>query len=123
MYLFYCDKLNNYSKTPLFYTNIVLGEDLIMLYEGVRHYKKRDCFKYLQDFISGNYLGKVAILYGLRRTGKTTLLFQLLKDLPIDKTAHIKIRDKDNMSNLIKDLNVLKNLPDINISLSTKSPC
>ncbi len=39
MYLFYCDKLNNHGKTPLFYTNIVLWEDLKMLYEGVRHYK------------------------------------------------------------------------------------
>ena len=95
------------SQTPEFYTNVVTGTGLRALANSVAKYGKRDCFSTLQKFVAGSYDGKICILYGLRRTGKTTLLFQMLSDLPIEKTAYIKVQTTDDMSRLTKDLKVL----------------
>ena len=95
------------SQIPEFYTNVVTGTGLQALANSVAKYGKRDCFSTLQKFVAGSYDGKICILYGLRRTGKTTLLFQMLSELPIEKTAYIKVQTIDDMSRLTKDLKVL----------------
>lgn len=95
------------SQMPEFYTNVVTGMGLQALANSVAKYGKRDCFSILQKFVTGSYDGKICILYGLRRTGKTTLLFQMLSELPIEKTAYIKVQTIDDMSRLTKDLKAL----------------
>lgn len=95
------------SQIPEFYTNVVTGTGLQALANSVAKYGKRDCFSTLQKFVNGSYDGKICILYGLRRTGKTTLLFQMLSELPIEKTAYIKVQTIDDMSRLTKDLKAL----------------
>ena len=95
------------SQMPEFYTNVVTGAGLRALANSVAKYGKRDCFSILQKFVTGSYDGKICILYGLRRTGKTTLLFQMLSELPIEKTAYIKVQTIDDMSRLTKDLKAL----------------
>ena len=95
------------SQTAEFHTNVVTGAGLQALANSVAKYGKRDCFSTLQKFVAGSYDGKICILYGLRRTGKTTLLFQMLSELPIEKTAYIKVQTTDDMSRLTKDLKVL----------------
>ena len=95
------------SQIPEFYTNVVTGTGLKALANSVAKYGKRDCFSTLQKFVTGSYDGKICILYGLRRTGKTTLLFQMLSELPIEKTAYIKVQTIDDMSRLTKDLKAL----------------
>ena len=95
------------SQTTEFHTNVVTGTSLQALANSVAKYGKRDCFSTLQKFVAGSYDGKICILYGLRRTGKTTLLFQMLSELPIEKTAYIKVQTTDDMSRLTKDLKVL----------------
>lgn len=112
-----CSKLVNYNENGLilnedggFNTNVVIGEKLSVLYKKVESYKKRDCYKYLKKYVDGNYVGKVCILYGLRRTGKTTMLFQLIGELNKKETAYIKIDRKDNMSSLIKDIKLLNEM-------------
>lgn len=97
-------------ESERFYTNVVTGEQLKGFYDKVKGYKKRDCFKLLKKFIDGDFFGKICILYGLRRTGKTTLLFQMLGELPAEQTAYIKARSMDNMNDLSKDLNRLDKL-------------
>ena len=94
-------------QTTEFHTNVVTGTGLQALANSVAKYGKRDCFSTLQKFVAGSYDGKICILYGLRRTGKTTLLFQMLSDLPIEKTAYIKVQTTDDMSRLTKDLKAL----------------
>ena len=98
------------SQMPEFYTNVVTGTGLRALANSVAKYGKRDCFSILQKFVTGSYDGKICILYGLRRTGKTTLLFQMLSELPIEKTAYIKVQTIDDMSRLTKDLKALYEL-------------
>ena len=95
------------SQTTEFHTNVVTGTGLQALANSVAKYGKRDCFSTLQKFVNGSYDGKICILYGLRRTGKTTLLFQMLSELPIEKTAYIKVQTIDDMSRLTKDLKAL----------------
>ena len=95
------------SQMPEFHTNVVTGAGLQALANSVAKYGKRDCFSTLQKFVNGSYDGKICILYGLRRTGKTTLLFQMLSELPIEKTAYIKVQTTDDMSRLTKDLKAL----------------
>ena len=95
------------SQTTEFHTNVVTGTGLQALANSAAKYGKRDCFSTLQKFVAGSYDGKICILYGLRRTGKTTLLFQMLSELPIEKTAYIKVQTTDDMSRLTKDLKVL----------------
>ena len=93
-----------------FMTNVVAGISNISLSNRVKKYEKRDCYKKLKKFINGSYDGKICILYGLRRTGKTTLLFQLLGELPINETAYIKVKTTDTMAILTQDLNTLYKL-------------
>ena len=95
------------SQTTEFHTNVVTGTGLQALANSVAKYGKRDCFSTSQKFVAGSYGGKICILYGLRRTGKTTLLFQMLSELPIEKTAYIKVQTIDDMSRLTKDLKAL----------------
>ena len=83
-------------------TNVVTGMGLQAFAKRVSKYKKT-----LKKFIEFDYDGKICILYGLRRTGKTTLLFQMMGELPIEQTAYIKIQTIDNMSKLTKDLDSL----------------
>lgn len=111
-------KLKNYGATreampsrpssPLF-TGVVRGEGLAALTAKVAKYKKRECFSALKRFTKGDTDGRICILYGLRRTGKTTLLFQMIRELPPEKTAYIKIKSTDDMSMLTKDLDTLFN--------------
>ena len=95
------------SKMEDFHTNVVTGVGIKAFVKRVQKLKKRDCFQTLQKFIGHDYDGKICILYGLRRTGKTTLLFQMMEELPNGQTAYIKIQTTDNMSLLTKDLKKL----------------
>ena len=90
-----------------FHTNVITDIGLQALTDRVAKYAKRDCFQSLHKFVKGTYDGKICVLYGLRRTGKTTLLFQMIRELPLEQSAYIKVQTTDNMSYLTKDLHLL----------------
>ena len=103
---------NTVDATPTersveFRTRVTTGAGLKALTNSVSKYGKRDCFKSLEKFVRGDYDGRICILYGLRRTGKTTLLFQMLSELPLEQSAYIKVQPTDNMGHLTKDLDKL----------------
>jgi predicted AAA+ superfamily ATPase len=52
----------------------MLFEIPIEKYNEANTYKKRDCFAQLEEYINGGST-KVCILYGLRGTGKSTMMF------------------------------------------------
>ncbi|HBA48404.1 MAG TPA: ATPase, partial [Lachnospiraceae bacterium] len=92
-------------------TNVTTGEALKKLLHHVRRYEKRDCFEKLHRYLYGSGYGRVCILYGLRRTGKTTLLFQAMAEMiPEDfaKAAYIKLRPTDEMDMAARDLDHLR---------------
>ncbi len=112
-YQTYVDLLSRYeeaTKRPLFQMSVLLSQDIGLLYKKVSHYKKRFCYEKILNYCNNQDAGRVCILYGLRRTGKTTMLFQLFGDIDINKAAYIKAKEGNSMGDLIKDLNQLRTL-------------
>lgn len=92
-------------------TTIRTGTELRTFSAGVRRYKKRECFQQLHDYIYGRAQDKVLILYGLRRTGKTTLIRQIfaeMSDAELSKTAFIQVGPKNTLAEINRDLRRLE---------------
>ena len=73
----------------------------------IKDFKKRECYKDLHNYVYGNSIDKVFILYGLRRTGKTTLIKQLIYDMDesiFSKTAFMKMDSSINLAKINIDL-------------------
>ena len=66
------------KKQPQFSTYVRIGEQLDSMAATVAKYKKRACYSAIYDYVFGEQQDKVFILYGLRRTGKTTLIRQII---------------------------------------------
>ncbi len=97
---------NGYSKT-----SILLGDELSSFISNASQYKKRYCFSQLTAYLYGKNNDKVFILYGLRRTGKTTLIKQAILEMNdghFAKTAFIQIQASDSLANLNYDLKHLQ---------------
>lgn len=89
-----------------------IGEDLKRYVNPVKEFKKRKCYSKLQNYIYGNS-EKVFVLFGLRRTGKTTLIRQIINEMDeetFSKTAFIQLSRKDNLKKLNKDIKILESL-------------
>ena len=71
----------------------------------------RYCYNNILNYLNDSNFGKVFILYGLRRTGKTTLIKQIIHnmdDISFNKTAFIQITRKDSFALFNKDLKLLQ---------------
>ena len=64
-----------------FKTKVRIGKELEAQIALTRKYKKRECISTLRDYVFGPEQDKVLIIYGLRRTGKTTMIRQILTEL------------------------------------------
>ncbi len=106
---YYLQSLKEFSAQG-YRTNVVVGKSIDDLAQVAKGFRKRDCFKYLLGYLRNGYPGKVCILYGLRRTGKTTMIFQALSEVERSKAAYIKVQEGNTMADLIKDINALRAL-------------
>ena len=98
-------------ETSVFTTNIRTGHELLSFAASVRAYRKRECFWQLHDFIYGEPQDKVFILYGLRRTGKTTMIRQIfaeMSDAELAKAAFMQITARDTLAIVSRDLKQLE---------------
>ena len=94
-----------------FKTKVLVGNRLKSLVSITRNYKKRECIQMLRDYIFEDIADKVFILYGLRRTGKTTLIRQIileLSDSDFNKAAFIQVTSRDSLSEIDEDLRLLE---------------
>ena len=94
-----------------FRTTIRFGKQLRAQIAITKKYKKRECISKLREYIFGTQQDKVFIIYGLRRTGKTTMIRQILTELPevaFKKAAFIQVRSKDTLADVDADLRVLE---------------
>ena len=94
-----------------FSLSVRIGSELRKLAAAVRGYKKRECFGRLHDYVYGQGYDKVFILYGLRRTGKTTLIRQIFNEMTdeeLGRTAFIQVMPQDTMADLNRDLRILE---------------
>lgn len=99
------------THVAAFTTNVRIGAALRTFSASVKRYKKRECFQQLHNFLYGEAQDKVFILYGLRRTGKTTMIRQALaemNDTDLMKSAFIQITAQDTLATLNTDLKVLE---------------
>ena len=100
------------SASPsAFTTNVRTGEALRSFAASVCGYRRRECFQQLHNFVYGEPQDKVFILYGLRRTGKTTMIRQIfaeMSDTELTKAAFIQITAKDTLADVNCDLKQLE---------------
>ena len=88
-----------------------IGRELERFVRPVADWKRRECYKQLQDYIYGNVSDRVYILYGLRRTGKTTLIRQLIFNMDEEmrsRAVFIQIQDNKQLADLHHDLKHLE---------------
>lgn len=98
-------------STPAFETNVRLGGVLRAFSAPVSKYHKRECFRQLQEFVYSEVQDKVFILYGLRRTGKTTMIRQIfaeMNDADLERSAFIQITARDTLANVNHDLKLME---------------
>lgn len=89
---------------------MLTGDDLKRFSEPVRRYVRRACCRSLVDFLRGDPCGKVFILYGLRHTGKTTMIRQCIggmTDAERSQTAFVRIASGTKLADLYRDLQLL----------------
>ena len=88
-------------------TDVHTGAALMRLAKGVAGWGRRDMFSALMDYVNSPETDRLMVIYGLRRTGKTTMLRQaigeLLKAKP-SRVAYIKIGPDNELSQLGRDL-------------------
>ncbi len=88
-------------------TNVIAGKPLSAMIQGVKGWKRRDCYEQLKDYLYSEQNDRVCLIFGLRRTGKTTMLRQAISDMSysdFSKSAYIKIRRTDTMAMINRDL-------------------
>lgn len=103
--------VTNGSAGQSFKTDVKLGAALTNFAANVLQWKKRDGFERLRGYIYGPGNDRVFILYGLRRTGKTTLIRQLFGEMaPGDlvKTAFVQVNSRNSLADLNADLKILE---------------
>lgn len=94
-----------------FIMNAITGSGLLEMAETAKDFKKRDCYEKISSYLYGKPADKVCLVYGLRRTGKTTLLKQLILDMKEEdrkQTIYIKARGGETIADLNKDIKLAR---------------
>ncbi len=95
----------------VFKTTVRVGNQLKAQISLTKKYRKRECIKELREYVFGSQQDKVFIIYGLRRTGKTTMIRQILteiSDAEFKKAAFIQVKSKDTLADVDADLRLLE---------------
>ena len=91
--------------------NVFVKDELKEITNREKDKPQRIIGEELKDYLFESEDTKVCILYGLRRTGKTTLMLQTISELTQDefeKSAYIEVSNRDTISSLYSDLDRLK---------------
>lgn len=87
------------------------GPALRTFSDPVIGFRKRSCYETLRDYVFGPHSEKVFILYGLRRTGKTTMIRQILAEMDNDMlnhTAFFQLSARNTLADVNRDLQMLE---------------
>ena len=101
------------EEAPTFITDVRIGKTLEDFAASIKDYKKRELYSALEQYVYSDSHDKVFILYGLRRTGKTTLIRQIIynmNDEDRNKTVFIQINSTNTLADVNKDLRKLETL-------------
>lgn len=92
------------TPEPEFKMSALYGESLLNMAQTASQYERRDCFSKIQGFLKTPAADKVCLVFGLRRTGKTTLLKQLVLAMN-EEEQKSAIYIKASIENTIEELN------------------
>ncbi|MCD8200712.1 MAG: AAA family ATPase [Clostridia bacterium] len=95
---------------PRYRMDVITGERLADKTKRFGSFKRRECFEQIKSYVYGDSYEKVFILYGLRRTGKSTLMCQIIADMDEEhfaKCAYISTRNGDSLAVLDDDMDNL----------------
>ncbi len=87
------------------------GAELDRFVKPIETWKKRECYQQLHDYIYGDIYDRVFILYGLRRTGKTTLIRQVIANMDRRmraQTVFMQIQEGRTLAEVNQDLQYLE---------------
>lgn len=104
-------EIDSPKVTEEFRCTLRTGKELERFVKPVTKWVKRECYQQLRDYVYGDIHDRVYILYGLRRTGKTTLIRQLIAEMDStmrSKAAFIQIQDNNTLDDVNRDLKVLE---------------
>ena len=90
--------------------NAITGAQLDKLVAESVKLDARDCFSDIEEYLYGPWSPRIMVVYGLRRTGKTTLLFQAIGKMEKterNKAFYIKAQRGQTMSALYDEIDRL----------------
>lgn len=103
--------INKGEQYSQFRCTVRSGENLERFIKPVAKWVKRECYQQLHDYVYGEIYDRVYIMCGLRRTGKTTLIRQLIYEMDTSmrsKTVFIQIQDDKTLNDVNHDLQILE---------------
>ena len=104
-------KTKNTIPVSKFKTYVRIGDELVRMASPAKKYRRRECYSALHDYIFGGQQDKVFVLYGLRRTGKTTMIRQIILEMTPkqrEKTAFLQLNKLNTLSQVNADLRLLE---------------
>ena len=99
------------KNQPEFRLNILTGDTLRSFVSKATRLKSRPCLKQLESYLTADDQSRVFVLFGLRRTGKTTMIQQAIAGLRSDrfaKTAFIQVSHGDTLADVNSDMKLLQ---------------
>lgn len=106
-------KPTKFVAMPKFNCNVTIGEALTDSTRRVAKWERRDDYAKLQEYLYGENNDRVCVIFGLRRTGKSTMLRQAIWDMDEEarsKAAYIKLQSNDTMSKVDQDMRLLSEM-------------
>jgi len=94
-----------------FESDVKYGSELFAFAHTAEKWECRDALKNVMWYLRGDSVDRVMILYGLRRSGKTTMLKQAICQLSqeeFEKSAYIKVSSTQEIAELGRDLEKLQ---------------
>ena len=106
-------KNSSLSEPVSFRTDVRIGKSLLDFSSSIKNYKKRELYSAIENYVYGESHDKVFILYGLRRTGKTTLIRQIIYNMSEadrSKSVFIQVNADNSLADINKDLKKLESM-------------
>lgn len=89
---------------------VVTDDVLDRWIENIKYRKRREIYNQIHDYIFDDCSEKVFVLFGLRRTGKTTMIRQVISEMNSDmrkRTAFIQVDQYLGLADLNHDMKIL----------------
>ncbi len=106
-------KTKKTEPTPTFECQVTIGEKLFQMTQRVEKWERRDDYEKLQNYLYSKSNDRVCVIFGLRRTGKSTMIRQAIADMNVGdkaKTAYIKLQCSDTIAKVDRDMKKLSDL-------------